>query len=187
MLLEIAVQTLSTLPSKVYGWSSCSDKYKHRPQNQYVKHWAPAVAEWEAGRKICKAIGFDYGEERRAKFTEDEQWLYWYPLIEWCWGREECAAALLRVGLPIPVKSACFFCPSSRKPEVLSLAREHPDLLARALEIERRGLSKAITVKGLGRHWSWHDLVRADADQQRMFSENMQDISCVCYDGEEDG
>lgn len=40
------------------------------------------------------------------------------------------------------------------------------------------------TVKGLGRHWSWEFLVKADADQMRLFSDaETPEIACGCYDG----
>src|SRR2546430_2500819 len=29
------------LPSLAYGFKSCSDKYKRRPMDKYVKHWQP--------------------------------------------------------------------------------------------------------------------------------------------------
>ena len=38
------------------------------------------------------------------------------------WGRDDCVAAIARVGLPQPGKSACFFCPSSKKHEIITLA-----------------------------------------------------------------
>ena len=61
----------------------------------------------------------------------------------------------------VPIKSACFFCPASKNWELYWLAGLHPDLLDRALVLERNALT--------GRHSrfsevefgaSWDDLVR---------------------------
>src|SRR5207302_9116336 len=90
-----------------------------------------------------------------------EQWLdrhffvYWYPLLEWGYDRERCTRVIAAAGLPIPLKSACFFCPASKKGEIVWLQEHHPELLERALEIERNAQAKLISVKGLGRSFAW--------------------------------
>ena len=53
------------------------------------------------------------------------------------------------------MKSACFFCPASKKEEIVWLREHHPELLERALAIERNAQAKLTTVKGLGRSFSW--------------------------------
>jgi hypothetical protein len=120
---------------------------------------------------VVKAIGLDAGEEHRltwARSTAEggkrlsrEQWLdrhyyvYWYPPLEWGYDRERCKQAIAAAGLPVPVKSACFFCPASKKPEITWLEEHHPGLLERALAIERNAQAKLTSVKGLGRSYSW--------------------------------
>lgn len=99
----------ATLPSKVYGNAGCSKKWKHQPKERFLKTWPDAVAAWQDGRKICHALGIDAGEEHRARVHEDKLCVYWYPLIQWGWAREECVRAIERAGLPVPPKSACFF------------------------------------------------------------------------------
>ena len=138
------------------------------------------------GKKILQVIGYDAGEPQRAKNYENEKFRFWYPLIEWGWGREECVQAIKEEGLPQPGKSACFFCPSMRKPEVIALSKQHPDLFDRAVAMERNALSsgKLGVVKGLGRHWSWEELVAASEEQRRKLPENHMGIDCACFDGE---
>ena len=83
---------------------------------------------------------------------------YRYPLQEWGWTREDCEARILAEGLPLPVKSACFFCPASKKAEVDWLAATHPDLAQISMEMERRAHERGLTTtRGLGRRWSWTD------------------------------
>jgi hypothetical protein len=121
--------------------------------------------------RVVKAVGLDAGEEHRltwartasadGKRSSREQWLdahyfsYWYPLMEWGYDRERCQRVIAGAGLPVPIKSACFFCPASKKSEIAWLREEHPDLLERALAIERNAQAKLTSVKGLGRSFSW--------------------------------
>ena len=60
-----------------------------------------------------------------------------YPLRERGIDRDECSRIIVAAGLPLPPKSACFFCPAMRQIEILQLARVDPDLHALALEMER--------------------------------------------------
>lgn len=173
------------LPSIAYGLKSCSDKYKRRPQEKWAKSWAPALACWAAGGKVRKVIGYDAGESHRVKIPEDDAYSYWYPLIEWDMGREECIATIRQAGLTVPSKSACFFCPSSKKREVLALAKDHPDLFERAVQMERAAAANLTSVRGLGRTYSWETLVRADDAQGKLFPE-APSLPCMCFDGDDD-
>jgi hypothetical protein len=173
------------LPSLAYGLRSCSDKWKRQPQDKFVNHWPPALEAWKQGQKVVKIIGYDAGEVRRARIPEDAKYRYWYPLIEWSWERTECEAAIARAGLPLPMKSACFFCPASKKHEVLWLRQEHPDLFKRATQMERAAEANLITVKGLGRHWSWGQIVQDDSDVMEHLPETVEQ-PCTCIDRSED-
>lgn len=178
--LEQEVLAANTLPSLAFGFRSCSDKYKVRPQERYLKQWQPALDAWAAGGKVVKLIGYDAGESHRVKNHDDKRFMVAYPLVEWNWRRRECVAIVESAGFA-PKKSACFFCPAAKKYEVLNLAQTHPELMARAIEMERN--AKCEVVKGLGRNWRWEDLVKADAQQMKMFDDLPDMIPCGCYDG----
>jgi hypothetical protein len=109
------------------------------------------------GGKVLKAIGFDAGpsDGRRLRYAEDDKYRYWYPLADWGLDRPRCERVIAAAGLPVPMKSACFFCPASKKHEILWLRERHPGLLERALEVERNAMSGLTSVKGLGRSFSW--------------------------------
>jgi hypothetical protein len=159
-----------TLPSLAYGGRSCSVKYKKTPQDRFLRHWPPAVECWSRGGKVVKAIGFDAGpaDARRRRFIEDELCRYWYPLEEWGYDRGRCQEVIRAAGLPVPMKSACWFCPASKKAEIVWLREHHPELLDRALEIERNAQAKLRTVKGLGRSFSWERFLD-DLDDPPLF------------------
>lgn len=161
----------ATLPSLAFGFKSCSLKWKVEAMDAFLlgvksgpnkrAGWAPAVEARAAGVKPVKCIGYDNGpkDSRRAVGTgEDENFRYRYPLREWGWDREECIRQIAAAGLPVPVKSACFFCPASKPWELLVLAARYPELLIRSLRMEdtaRAGRHGLKTVAGLWRKQSW--------------------------------
>lgn len=170
------------LPSIAYGFKACSQKYKREPQDKFCNSHRLCLAEWTVGRKVTKLIGYDAGEAHRANIEGDDKYSYVYPLIEWEWGREECVLAIKRAGQKVPDKSACFFCPSSKKQEIMELRRVYPELSARAVAMEKN--AELTAVKGLGRNFAWGDLYEADDRQAKMFPESPIEQACMCYDGE---
>ena len=200
--LERECFRLGKLPAKAYGFSSCSDKWKMEPQRRYNK--AFAAQHGIELSDITRLIGFDADEhsrvERGIENAHKRPVKERYPLYEWGWGREECIEAIDRAGLPQPGKSACYFCPSTKKPELLELRERYPELVARAIEMERRaiageGQAPATTSAGLGRSFNWREwlgevdaLNEREADflkrQLRLFSDaGVPEIDCGCYDG----
>ena len=158
-----------TLPSIAFGFKTCSQKWKAEPINRYLRDIGAT--------EIITLIGFDAGEPQRAKPYEGKR----YPLIEWNWGRGECIAAIDRAGIKRPGKSACWFCPSSRKEEIIQLKRDYPDLAARAVAMENN--AELTSVKGLGRDFAWRDLLAWNEAQIDMFPhESRIEIDCGCYD-----
>lgn len=169
------------LPSVAYGFKSCSQRWKGQPQNKFLNNWQPAKDVWAAGGKVNKLIGFDADEPQRAKDYEDKKYTVAYPLLEWDWGREECIEVIEKIGLPLPGKSACFFCPSSKKQEILFLARKYPELAQRAIDMEAN--AELTAIKGLGRSYAWRDLLAANEKECELFPESYIEMDCGCYDG----
>lgn len=142
--LEENCLTNGTLPSEAFGMGSCSEKWKQAPQNNWAKTWAPAIEVWGAGGKVRKAIGYDdstadkkrsCSADRTFKVKPDDRYDYWYPLQEWHWDRARCIREIAGAGLPVPLKSSCFFCPNMKAPEVEALPK---DKLARIVIMEAR-------------------------------------------------
>jgi hypothetical protein len=158
-------ETRREMPSKAYGFAGCTSKWKSQPVDTYVREWASDALG--SGAKVTRALGFDADEPHRfGRARDTDEWAYRYPLVEWGWGREECRQAIARAGLEQPGKSACFMCPSSQPSEVISLRREYPVLLLRALDIERAAVQERAgrdtTIIGLGRsNFNWSDLLYA--------------------------
>lgn len=172
------------LPSIAYGFKSCSEKYKIRAQEKFVRHYESAKAILKAGGKLVKVIGYDAGEPRRAKDYQHKEYDYWYPLIEWGWDRAKCEQVVRDAGFKA-AKSSCFFCPSMTKKEILQLRQEYPDLLDRALEMEALAKPNLDTVQGLGRRFNWGEFLQAvdSGDPKAMKWLCDVETPCGCYDG----
>lgn len=184
--LEAQCLGLGVLPSLAYGWKTCSTRYKLEPQRKWMNAHGPARAAWAAGAKVVTAIGYEAGEERRTFNAADEtgKYRFWFPLIEWGWDRAACLASIAAAGMPTPGKSSCFFCPAHTKAEVIDLAIRAPDLFDRAASIEAaaEASGKSHTAKGLGRHWSWREVV-ASNQPAPPDDGNPDAVPCGCYDG----
>jgi hypothetical protein len=110
---------------------------------------------WEAGLQVRKFIGFDATEDHRVKGggtyavgkfnicareglpDYKDRYQVEYPLRDWGMDREACIRLILDQGLPVPPKSACFFCPAAKPFEIAALKRDDPESYALAIEMER--------------------------------------------------
>lgn len=172
----------NALPAVAYGWKTCSERWKIRPQRRWLKEQPEVQAVWAAGERVICYIGIDYDEVHRAHFQGDDKYDNQYPLIDWKMGREACVETIRGCQLPLPGKSACFFCPNSKTADVRRLQQQHPDLLQRALDMEANAdLTK---VPGLGRQWSWAGLVAQGTMFPEMYQDDDKEMACGCYDGE---
>ncbi len=146
-----------TLPSLAFGMKSCSIKWKQGPQDQLLKGvksgpnacaphplWVEAQA---TGQHILKLIGYDCGPADRRRSgslsTGSAEFDYAFPLQLLGWERQDCIKAITQALGPamVPIKSACFYCPASKAWELFWLAAHHPDLMERALHLERTALT----------------------------------------------
>lgn len=158
----------SVLPSLAYGGHSCSLKWKVDPQWQHTRlvfGWSSKAQRWTHGPFVTKLIGYDAGpRDSRRQANAVGKWppghRYRYPLAESGWTREHCAEVIWQEGLAVPVKSACFMCPASKRDEVEWLAAVHPELAELSVSMERKAHERGLTTtRGLGRRWSWSEFL----------------------------
>lgn len=130
----------SMLPSAAYNHKSCSLKYKRDVFLWYMERQTWPQSIWERGEKIEKVIGYDFDEQRRVKSEfgdkrERARYFPSYPLVLEGMGREHCEEIVIAEGLPVPIKSSCFFCPNNTLEEWEWLRTEHPELWAQAVAL----------------------------------------------------
>lgn len=171
------------MPAIAYGMRACSVKYKTDPQSKEVKRRMKGY-----GLNHCiRAIGFGADEGHRIKGSTDEWATNWYPLVNWQWRRRECVEAIARHGIQQPGKSACYFCPASKTSEVIRLAKEHPELMNEALEIEANAQPNHRTKVGLGGPQNlWSEWLAMDEQQLKLYlTLDLEPLHapCGCVDG----
>lgn len=148
------------LPSLAYGGHKhgCSLKFKVGPMDKHVSKWPAARLVWSRGGRVVRVIGYDDStadNKRRIRFegrggeSDDGKFVYWYALQDAHWDRAECGRRIVAEGLPLPPKSACWFCPSTKPHEMIELAIQHPDLAMRVIELERIAGPRLEMIDGL--------------------------------------
>jgi hypothetical protein len=156
-----------TLPSLAFGGKGCSLKFKAAVQNGYRQSWAPAKAWWalHAGpkvgrkramptRKVVVCIGYDAGpkDSKRGAVLDDARYVYAYPLRALGWDRPRCEAEIAAEGLPVPMKSACAYCPSRTPAELTYIVINHPTIADRIVRMETVAEPNLTAIKGLWRN-----------------------------------
>jgi hypothetical protein len=115
------------------------------------------IARWlrehgaTAERPAAVSLGISMDEMERARSADDSGFAFYrlaYPLLELRLYRDGCEAVIQRAGLPVPPKSACWFCPLRPLAGWRELRRRRPDLFARAAELEA-GLNERRVALGL--------------------------------------
>lgn len=112
-----------TLPSLAFGRKSCSLKWKGEPLDKNV-----TAVFGEQG--VTRVIGYDCSARDTKRFYHAQTKpasksrpadQFRYPLQEWGWDRQRCESEIAAVGLPVPQKSSCTFCPAMKSCEVAAL------------------------------------------------------------------
>lgn len=106
------------------GRRLCSVKFKIETIERYLK---PQIYE--------TLIGFSLDEYNR-KVTSEKRRHKIYPLIDLGLTAKDCHMVITDYGLPVPLKSSCFFCPYQHPAEWNWLKNNHRDLFDKALELE---------------------------------------------------
>lgn len=188
-----------TLPSRSFGLSGCTVKWKQQPVDKWVREHPVTQGALAAGAWVERWLGYDADEPERWERAAAKQrdalaaaekagkvvpWRWRAPLVEWDMGRAECVEAIRAAGLPLPGKSACWMCPSTKVREIRRLKQDHPDLYGRALAMEERAekAGNLTSIAGLGQSLSWRDVDK----QPELFSAlpRPPDMECGCWDGE---
>lgn len=175
---------LKALPSRVFNQGSCSINWKIDPQDWYLQQKYKDIL---GVTKVRKLIGFHSEEihrliNKKENPFEDAHYRYEYPLIEWGLNQENCIRLIQSIGLGVPPKSSCFFCPNRRRNEVEELKQKHPELYEAACFMEENFDNQSGGFVGLGRNWRWSDLDKLTPLEQALVEARQQSRNCACID-----
>lgn len=126
------------IPVKMAGGApgnrKCTDRYKI----SVIRRWCEANGATGASPATI-AVGFSTDEVERATNRHSApSELVVYPLLELGLSRNDCRNVILGAGLPVPPKSACWFCPFQRPQQWAEMRRDQPDRFAAAVVLEDR-------------------------------------------------
>lgn len=147
------------IPSRRVRW--CTDKFKVRVVNSYVS-------------KPCFSfIGFSTDEAHRAKVSSSNGVENRFPLLEYGISRAQCKEIIKSHGLPIPIRSGCFFCPFQRVSQWKKLRAVHPELFCSAKQLEDNQV-EARKIRGKGPLYLTGKPLEfvIKANQRKIFSED---------------
>ena len=110
------------------GRRQCTSKWKVEPIERWLRaqHAETAVIQ----------LGISLDEFHRMKANQKPQYTNRHPLIDLRLTRRDCRRIIEEAGLPVPPKSACFFCPFHRNSTWQNLAVFEPELFEHAAELE---------------------------------------------------
>jgi len=113
------------IPSQIWRWSTRD--YKITPIYAYYR---------SLGGHIFQYIGIARDEVERIKSSHVDYVTNLYPLIDLNLDREACIRVIKEAGLPVPVKSGCYFCPFNTVERWFELYQGQRLLFWRAVRLE---------------------------------------------------
>lgn len=132
------------------GRRSCTADYKIRIVGQELRRRG-ATADDPA----IVALGISVDEIERARPGNDPRsplQYRTYPLLDMGLSRDDCKSIISDAGLPVPPKSACWFCPFNDRQRWRDLRDKTPDLFQLACDLEATLGDRA---ESLGRNRVW--------------------------------
>jgi hypothetical protein len=121
------------LPAGPPGSRSCTADFKIRVLSKWLKAQgvtADDPADVLIGISIDEIQRLNNRPRAAGEVAE-------YPLIDRRLSRQDCKNIIAEAGLPVPPKSACFFCPFHRLSVWAEQRRDEPDLFWKSVELER--------------------------------------------------
>jgi hypothetical protein len=114
-------------------------------------------------------IGISTDEAHRMKPALHPWLVNRYPLVEAGLNRDDCLRIIAESGLPVPEKSACYFCPYHSNGYWLDMKRRHPNEWAAAcfFDAKIRDMSKAGVRGDVYLHRSMVPLANVDLNESQ--------------------
>lgn len=151
------------------GNRNCTGQFKIKVIGKWLREHGATVAN-----PAITGLGISTDESQRARKDSGIPYqVLEYPLLQLGMSRRDCVSLIANAGLPVPPKSACWFCPYKRKTEWQEMRRTKPELFDKAVAMEDRINEKRAE---LGRdrvylHPSLYPLEQVVGIQQSLFED----------------
>jgi 3'-phosphoadenosine 5'-phosphosulfate sulfotransferase (PAPS reductase)/FAD synthetase len=113
------------VPSVIWRWSTRD--YKVTPIHAYYR---------TLGTHVNQYMAIAYDEIERMRHSRVDYVTNLYPLVDEKVTRAGCISIIEEAGLPVPVKSGCYFCPFNSADRWQWLYENHRDLYHKAMRLE---------------------------------------------------
>lgn len=126
------------------GQRTCTAEFKIRVIEKELRRRGATQED-----KATVGIGISLDEWQRAGSAEDPRSKYQlraYPLLDLRLDRADCEQIIRSAGLPLPPRSACYFCPFHTAEEWRRMARNEPDLFERACQLEDKMHARGVAL-----------------------------------------
>lgn len=150
------------------GNRNCTATYKIKLVASWLKrHGASAENPATVG------LGISMDEIQRMNESRIPHVRNEWPLIDLRLRRSDCMSLIADAGLPVPPKSACWFCPFKSPAQWQDMKRERPDLFDKAVALEQRINEKRASIgrDAVYLHRSAKPLQDAVSDQTAFFDQ----------------
>lgn len=164
---------------------SCTNHFKIR----VVDKWLKAKGAKQEGALVGLGISMD--EFQRVKPNMNPETIDWkehaFPLIDMRLDRQDCMNIISKVGLHVPPKSSCWFCPFNRIQYWQEMRNKQPDLFQKGVDLEKV-LNEKRDSQGKNRVWLTRRIMpltqaTTHLKQHSLFEEDVDDIceSGYCF------
>lgn len=122
----------------------CTREFKIAPLEQEVRRRLGYVSRQRVKHAVRVLIGISLDEAIRAKPARTTWVTALHPLLDARMDRQACKELLVEVGLPVPNKSSCVYCPFHSYGFWRELKYDHPAEWAKAVAVDQtiRNMSK---------------------------------------------
>lgn len=153
----------------------CSEKFKLIPIQRFYKQFRPCL--------INAIIGISADESQRVKDSGLKGVTNQYPLVTRNLTRRDCEAAIIKIGAPLPPKSACYYCPFQHLVRWKRTKTNHPDLIQKVIALESRASARKAGQAILGHNKPIARVLEGDQLEMELGLEEMLDAEATCMSG----
>lgn len=114
----------------------CTNHWKIRPFRRALRRLLREKGQSLRRNAVEVVLGISFDEIDRVKPPDVQYYSHVYPLIDAKFTRDDCVRIISNAGLPVPDKSACWFCPFTPSDRVRNICARHTDIAVLASHLD---------------------------------------------------